>query len=143
MSCSRPTITRVTRRMPRSSRQSGALSRPVMEVLPRLRGLHRFLLARNRIRTVGTSARAVKPCLYRGYQVVWSQIPRTEPLFRVLQFYFFDSAGMDTGVDANDSAPEMEHTAHEARSHLRLRFSLIPFPHRMDHLTSLVCIVIL
>ena len=106
----------------------------MMEVLPRLRGLHRFLLARNRIRTVGTSARAVKPCLYRGYQVVWSQIPRTEPLFRVLQFYFFDSAGMVTGVDANDSAPEMEHAAHEARSNNRLVWSLIPFRCSMGHI---------
>ena len=41
---------------------------------------------------------------------------------------------MDTGVDANDSAPEMEHAAHETRSHPRLGVSLIPFPHRVGHM---------
>ena len=57
----RTALTKVMRRMLRSARRSGALSRPVMEVFPRPRGRHRFLPARKLIRTARPSVIAMKP----------------------------------------------------------------------------------
>ena len=41
---------------------------------------------------------------------------------------------MDTDVDANDSAPEIELAAHEARSLPRRGLFCSVFPHCMDHM---------